>query len=360
MIMITQRKINFGAGPAMMPDSVLAQYAAAVSNYNGMGMSILELPHRGKEFIDIIEECKQLVKQLCLLDDSYEVLWLQGGGRMQFCMVPMNFLGSDDTAGYIDSGYWAAEAIEYAIHYGGMHIIASSRDTNYNKLPLIPATPPTLKYLHLTTNNTIYGTQFHHIPDTTVPLIADMSSDILSCNRDYTQYGLFYAATQKNIGTAGLALVVVKKTMLDKVVRSLPPMLSYKANAEQNSILQTANVSATYCSLLMLRWIKEKGIDTIENENRQKAHLLYHAIDHSKVFIPHVQVHEHRSIMNICFTATNREVEQAFLTLCEQNNITGIKGHRAVGGLRVSLYNAIPLSFVETLVGLMKEFEKKS
>ena len=355
-----QRKINFNAGPATLPDEVLKQASEAVLEYKNTGISILELPHRSKEFAAIVAESKLLVKELCGLDDNYDVLWLHGGGRMQFCMIPMNFLSEDDSAGYIDSGHWAEEALEYAGFYGDVQTLASSKASNYNHLPEWPAfIPEELAYVHFTTNNTIFGTQWNKIPKINVPLIADMSSDIFSRRHDYTNYALFYAAVQKNLGTPGLSLTVIRKDMLEHIARILPPMLSYRAQVKENSILNTANVFGVYVSLLMLRWIKAKGIDNIEKENRRKAELLYDAIDNSRIFTPHVKEKSHRSMMNVCFTANTPEAEKAFLALCEENNITGIKGHRSVGGFRASLYNAIPVEWVERLVELMKEFEGK-
>ncbi|MCW3122156.1 MAG: 3-phosphoserine/phosphohydroxythreonine transaminase [Flavipsychrobacter sp.] len=353
-----ERKLNFNAGPAALPGSVLQEAAAAVHEYKNTGLSILELPHRSKEFADIVAESKQLVKELCGLDDSYEVLWLQGGGRLQFCMVPMNFASEFLSAGYIDSGHWAEEASEYAAYYGDVQVLASSKEQKYNCLPAWPETvSQQLAYLHLTTNNTIYGTQWHKVPNAGVPLIADMSSDILSMQRDYTQYAMFYAAAQKNLGAAGTALAVIRKDMLKRIVRPVAPMLNYNEQVKQNSILNTANVFGVYTSLLMLRWTKEKGIVNIEQENRQKAGMLYDALDNSRIFTPYVMTKAHRSMMNVCFTAKTPEQEKAFVAMCEENNITGIKGHRSVGGFRVSLYNAIPVSSVATLVDIMKQFE---
>ncbi len=349
------RKLNFNAGPATLPESVLQEAARAVLEYKDTGISILELSHRSKEFADIVAESKLLVKELCGLDDSYEVVWMHGGGRMQFAMIPMNFASEHNAAGYIDSGHWSEEALEYAAFYGDVQILATSKDDNYSRLPHWPSSvPDRLAYLHFTTNNTICGTQWHHIPATNVPLIADMSSDIFSMRHNYTNYSLFYAAAQKNVGAAGVALVVIRKDMLKRIVRPLPPMLNYKQQAHENSILNTANVSGVYTSLLMLRWIKEKGIDAIEKENKEKAALLYDALDNSKTFTPTVTERSHRSLMNVCFTADTPEHEKEFLALCAQNNITGIKGHRSVGGFRASLYNAIPLAAVEKLVQLIK------
>ena len=355
-----QRKINYSAGPATMPDEVLQQAAEAVHEYNNTGVSILELSHRGKEFADIVAEGNALVKELCALDDDYDVLWLHGGGRLQFCMIPINFLAAGDSAGYIDSGHWAEEALEYATHYGDVQILASSKQSNYNRLPDWPSSvPQQLSYIHFTTNNTIFGTQWHTIPKTDVPLIADMSSDIFSRKHDYSGYSLFYAAVQKNIGAAGIALVVIRKDMLARIKRSLPPMLSYKAQVKENCILNTANVFGVYVSLLMLRWIKAKGIDIIEKDNKHKAHLLYEALDNSRIFKPHVTEHTHRSLMNVCFTANTPEAERSFLALCEKNNIIGIKGHRSVGGFRASLYNCVSVEAVEKLVELINNFSRE-
>lgn len=354
-----QTKINFNAGPAALPPEVLYEAAKAVNKYKKTGLSILELPHRGKEFADIIAESKQLVIELCGLDDNYEVLWLHGGGRQQFFMIPMNFLPEDGSAGYIDSGRWAEESLEYASHYGDVQVLASSKKDNYAHLPDWPAkVPKQLAYVHCTTNNTIYGTQWHNIPEIkNVPLVADMSSDILSRKHDYTRYALFYAAVQKNIGTPGIALTVIRKDMLGRIVRSLPPMLDYSAQVKENSILNTANVFGIYVSLLMLRWTKKKGIATIEKENKQKSKLLYDAIDKSNSFTAHVKEKTHRSMMNVCFTAKTEKMEKAFLQLCDENDIIGINGHRSVGGFRASLYNAVSLDSVERLVEIIRAFD---
>jgi phosphoserine aminotransferase len=357
--MTTLRKWNFNAGPAAMPEAVLQQAAEAVKDYNGTGLSILELSHRGKEFTPILEEAKHLVRALCNLDKDYEVLWLHGGGRLQFCMVPMNFLSKEDPAGYIDSGHWAEEALEYATHYGDVQILSSSKEENYTRLPEWPHIPSQLAYVHYTTNNTIYGTQMHHLPESKMPLIADMSSDIFSCKRDYSRCAMFYAAAQKNFGPAGVSLVVIHKDMLARAKKDLPPMLSYILQVKENSVLNTANVFGIYTCLLMLRWTKEIGIETIEKDNRHKAHLLYTEIERNSRFEPVVKVAADRSMMNICFTAKSQADEKAFLELCEQNDIVGIKGHRSVGGFRASIYNAVTVEAVEVLVDIMKQFEKQ-
>lgn len=356
---MSQRKINFNAGPAVLPEEVLDEAARSMYQYGTSGMSVLELPHRGKDFMAILEECQALVKELCGLGSDHDVLWLHGGGRLQFAMIPMNLLGPGDVAGYIDSGHWAAEAIEYSQYYGQTEVLASSRQGNYNHLPQWPEITHQLRYLHITTNNTIYGTQYHHIPETTAPLIADMSSDILSCAHDYSRYALFYAAAQKNLGTPGVALTVIRKDLLDSISNKLPPMLSYKAQVKEKSILNTANVSGIYISLLMLRWIKQTGIDNIAATNDRKASMLYKAIDNNPVFSAHVPDPAHRSKMNVCFTARDKATEQAFIQLCARHNIIGVEGHRSIGGFRVSLYNAVKEADVTLLGDLINNFTIK-
>ena len=341
-----------------MPPEVLHEASKAVKNYKNTGLSILELPHRGKEFSDIVDESKELVRTLCGIDNSYEIVWLQGGGRLQFCMLPMNFLTTTDAAGYIVSGHWAEDAFECATHYGDAQILATSAPSKFDRLPEWPKEiPAQLKYVHITTNNTIYGTQWHRVPKIKTPLVADMSSDIFSCARDYSQYSMFYAAAQKNLGAAGVAMVAIKKDMLNSITGSLPAMLSYKAHVKENSVLNTPNVFGVYVSLLMLRWIRDKSIKAIEQENTRKAALLYSILDNSKVFTPYVKDKAHRSQMNVTFTAADAATEQKFLETCEKNDITGVKGHRSVGGFRVSLYNAIPYEAVEELTRVMREFE---
>lgn len=353
------RKIYFGPGPAALPDEVLRQASEAILDYNDTGLSILEIPHRSKLVDDILEESKALVHELCDIGNDYEVIFLQGGGRMQFCMIPMNFLTADKTAGYIESGAWAAEAAEYAKYYGNVNILSTSKADNYSRLPDWPTDiSQDLSYLHITTNNTIYGTQWPGIPKTDVSLIADMGSDILSMQRDYANCAVFYAVAQKNIGAAGNTMVVLHKDMLNRINPGLPPMLDYNAQVKKNSVLNTPAISAIYTTLLMLRWTKAKGIGAIEAENRAKAALLYTEIDRNSLFKGTVYS-PHRSMMNVCFAAKDKETETAFIKLCDDNNIAGIEGHRSAGAFRVSLYNAIPLTQVEKLVALMQEFEQK-
>ncbi len=349
--------INFNAGPAALPEEVIREAAAAVIEYNNSGLSILEIPHRDKLFLDIINEANLLVKELLHLNDDYDVLWLQGGGRLQFSMIPMNFLGEEEYAGYIDSGHWAADAISAARMYGRTDVIASSKENNYRNIPSWTEIPDHLSYLHITTNNTIYGTQFRQLPDTSVPLIADMSSELFSRVIDYNQFSLIYAVAQKNIGPAGVTLVVVRRAMLKRKRRTLPGILDYAALSKNNSILNTPPVFAIYCSLLTLRWIKKQGLETIEERNNQKSAVLYQAVDESRLFYG-IAEKQSRSNMNVCFRMHEEERTQQFIDFALSQGITGIKGHRSVGGLRVSLYNAIRFEDVLHLVQVMKEFER--
>lgn len=351
-------KINFGPGPATLPQEVLQQAAAAITDYNNSGLSILEIPHRGELFHNILAESKSLVKELTGLGDDYEVLWLQGGGRLQFAMVPMNFLPGNGKAGYIDSGHWAYDAQQHAKQYGHVHTLASSRNEDYKFIPPINGPiPDDLAYVHYTTNNTIYGTQWSSVPECSVPLIADMSSDIFSEKRDYSRYDLFYAVAQKNIGAAGVTLVVLrKKNMLDKIVRQLPPILDYRQQVLHDSIINTPPVFNIYVALLMLRFTKAKGIEQIEKETNEKATLLYNEIDRNSLFTPIVLPRD-RSKMNVVFKALNESVEKEFLAFCMEHNVEGVSGHRSVGGFRVSLYNGVQVADVVFLVKLMQEFE---
>lgn len=349
--------INFDAGPAALPREVLQEASQAILNYDNSGLSVLEIAHRGPLFASILEEANTLVKELLSLNDSYEVLWLQGGGRLQFAMAPMNFLGTEETAGYIDSGHWAAEAMKSAALYGKVRTVASSREDKYTYIPTWQQEDINdLSYLHITTNNTIYGTQFSQLPKTEAPLIADMSSELFSRKLDYNKFSLIYAVAQKNIGPAGVTLVIIRKSLLSEQRRALPEILSYRDMAKNNSVLNTPPVFAIYCSLLTLRWIKNKGMDLLEKENNKKAELLYHAIDASKLFYGVVK-QEHRSKMNACFRMHEEARTGEFINYALQQGITGIKGHRSVGGFRASLYNAISFADVEKLADLVTHFQ---
>ncbi len=351
-------KIYFGAGPAALPRSVIEETAGAVLDYKGSGISLLSIAHREPAFAAILKEGSELVLELAGLSHSeYEVLWLQGGGRQQFAMVPMNFLGPDDEAGYLDTGHWAREARETAVFYGQAVSLASSAEDGYRKLPEWPRQiPENLRYVHITTNNTIYGTQWPSIPQSPVPLIADMSSDIFSGKRDYSRCALFYAVAQKNLGPAGVTLVVVRKDMFGRTLRPLPQALSYAAQARAGSLLNTPPVAAIYTCLLMLRWIAARGMDHIAADNATKADMLYGEIERNDLFRCPVET-KSRSRMNAVFTMHDPKLEAPFLAFCSERGIEGIKGHRSVGGFRASMYNAVSVEDVAALVGAMKEFE---
>lgn len=346
--------LNFNSGPAALPREVIREAAAAVVDFKD-GLSILEIPHRGADFRAVLEESEQLVLDLLGLDHEYRVLWLQGGGRLQFCMLPLNFLNNQ--AGYIETGHWAQEARKAAAFYGHTDVLGSSADSNFDRIPAFELPAAGFDYLHITTNNTIYGTQFQEIPECgTIPLVADMSSELFSRCLDYRKFDLIYAVAQKNIGPAGVTLVVIKKSLLERQVRELPDILSYKAMARNHSMVNTPPVFAIYCSLLNLRWIAARGISGLEAANRQKAGLLYETIDQSKLFYGTADKPS-RSMMNVCFRMQAKELEPAFLTFALKRGITGIEGHRSVGGFRAALYNAISLEDVAALAAAITDFE---
>lgn len=350
---------NFNAGPSFLPQSVLQQASEAVINFNNSGLSILEIGHRTPLFESVMEEARSLIRELMQLDNDHEVLFLHGGATTQFMQVPMNLLPKEGTASYADTGVWSTKAIKEARLYGNVNIVCSSKEKNYNYIPKDFVVANESTYFHITTNNTIYGTQWQKIPEVSMPLIADMSSDILSRNLDFNSFDLIFAGAQKNMGAAGATLVVVNKQILGKLNRPIPPIMDYQNHIQAKSMLNTPPVFAVYVSMLTLRWLKENGgVEAMEKLNAQKSALLYDAIDNSKIFKGTV-VKEDRSKMNVCFVMEDAEKEKAFLDFAKQNNIYGIKGHRSVGGFRASLYNALPLSSVQFLVDRMKEFESR-
>lgn len=350
-------KINFNAGPAALPREVLDGAAQAIWEYEDSGMSILSISHRGSHFTSIINEANQLVLELLGLDDRYAVMWLQGGGRLQFEMIPMNFLKDGATAAYIDSGHWAADAMSNATRYGKLHIAGSTRDNNYTTVPEQLDIPADAAYLHLTANNTIYGTQSFTFPQTEVPLIADFSSELFSRKIDYSQFSMIYAVAQKNIGPAGVTLVVAMKSFIDQPARPLADILSYSVMAKNNSLINTAPVFAIYTSLLNLRWMKHKSLERIEQESIEKADMLYDYIDQSS-FYRAVAEKNSRSRMNACFVLKQDELTKDLIAFASAHNIAGIAGHRSVGGVRVSLYNAISKEDVSVLIDVLREFEQ--
>ena len=322
-------------------------------------MSILEISHRSDAFRQVIEEARNSVRELMQLDQDYEILFLHGGASTQFMQVPMNLLESGETAAYTDTGVWANKAIKEAKHFGFVDIICSSKDKNYSYLPKEFSIPEQAKYLHLTTNNTIYGTQWHKFPETKIPVVADMSSDIFSRSLDFNRFSLIYAGAQKNMGPAGVTLVVVKKSILGQVKRAIPSILDYQVQIQNESMFNTPPVFAIYISMLTLRWIKEQGgIPAMEKINSRKAQLLYNEIDTNPLF-QGIADREDRSLMNVCFKIKDPALEKDFLQFCKQEDIVGIKGHRTTGGFRVSIYNALPLDSVEFLVESMQFFAQQ-
>jgi phosphoserine aminotransferase len=354
---------NFNAGPSILPQEVFKQASEAILNYNNSGLSILEIGHRTDLFQAVMDEAIALVKELMQLDDQHEVLFLHGGASTQFFQIPMNLLNDNEIAAYTDTGTWSAKAIKEAKLFGHVEVVCSAKESNYNHLPKQFTVPKTAKYLHITTNETIHGVQWHDFApfyEAGVPLVADMSSDILSRKMDFNKFDLIYAGAQKNVGAAGVNLVVVNKNILGKVNRKLASMLDYRNHIENGSMLNTPPVFAVYVCMLTLRWLKNLGgVDAIEKINNQKAQLLYNTLDSLPVFKGTVINKEDRSIMNACFVMDNADLEKEFLTLCKQNNIVGIKGHRSVGGFRPSLYNALPLESVQVLTSIMKDFANK-
>lgn len=348
---------NFNAGPSILPKPVFEEASQAILNFNNTRLSILEVGHRTALFQEVMDEARALVKELMLLDDDHEVLFLHGGASTQFMQVPINLLDDKETVAFTDTGVWSSKAIKEAKLYGKVEIVCSSRESNFSFIPKDFAVPNDAKYLHITTNNTIYGTQWQKIPKTSNSLVADMSSDILSRAMDFNAFDLIYAGAQKNMGAAGVNLVVVNKNILGKVKRAIPTILDYRNHIKEGSMLNTPPVFAIYVSMLTLRWLKAQGgVAAIEKLNDEKAALLYAAIDESPLFTGTVNK-EDRSKMNACFVMNDPSQEEAFLKYTKENGIVGIKGHRLVGGFRASLYNALPLSSVEVLVKLIKDFK---
>ena len=352
----TLTKHNFNAGPSILPKQVFEQAAQSVIEFNNTGLSILEIGHRTDLFQQVMDEAVSLVKELMDLSNEQEVLFLHGGASTQFFQVPMNLLNEDESAAYLDCGVWGKKAIKEANVFGNVHVVASSKDKGYTYIPKNFEIPSDSKYFHFTTNNTIEGTQMHFVPRTNVPLVADMSSDILSRKIDFRQFALIYAGAQKNIGAAGVNMVIVNKNILGKVKRNLPSMMDYRQHIEAGSMLNTPPVFPIYVCLLTLRWLKEQGgVTGIEKLNNEKANLLYHTLDELSLFTLPV-AKEDRSKMNVVFTMEDKDLESEFLKLCKEEGMVGVKGHRSVGGFRVSLYNALTLESVKVLTDLMRYF----
>ena len=347
---------NFNAGPSILPQEVFQQAAQAVLNYNNTGLSILEIGHRTTTFQAVMDEARALVKELMQLDDQHEVLFLHGGASTQFMQVPMNLLDDKETAVYADTGVWGIKAIKEAKLFGKVEVVCSGKESNYTAIPKDFAVPNDASYFHITTNNTIYGSQWQKIPYTSTPLVGDMSSDIFSRVIDFNAFDLIYAGAQKNMGPAGVNLVVVKKDLLGKIKRPIPTIMDYRNHINEGSMLNTPPVFAVFVCMLTLRWLKGiGGVAAVEKLNDAKAALLYKEIDENSFFRGTVEK-EDRSKMNVCFVMNDPSLEEAFLTFTKERNIVGIKGHRLAGGFRASLYNALPISSVAILVQAMKDF----
>ena len=353
------KKHNFYAGPSILSEYTLNNTAAAIKDFAGTGLSILEISHRSKEFTAVIEEAAQLFKELLDVPAGYEVLFLGGGASMQFCMVPFNLLKTK--AAYLDTGTWSSKAIKEAKLFGEVDVVASSKEANYTYIPKDYTVPADVDYFHITTNHTIYGTEIRKDPDVHVRLVADMSSDIFSRPVDVSKYDLIYGGAQKNLAPAGVTFVIVKEDVLGKVERAIPTMLDYRTHISKGSMFNTPPVLPIFSALQTLRWYKELGgVEKLEQLDKAKAAKLYDAIDNSKIFTGTVKA-EDRSIMNVCFVMKPEyaELEKGFVDFAATKGIVGIKGHRSVGGFRASLYNALPMESVDVLIAAMKEYENK-
>ena len=350
------KKHNFSAGPSILAPEVFQKASKALLDFEGTGLSVIEISHRSPEFVRVIERARALALGIAGLDDSYTTLFLQGGASMQFLMVPYNLL--ETKAAYIDTGTWANKAQKEAALFGNAEVIASSKADGYKYIPKNVTVPTDIDYLHITTNNTIYGTEYHSLPQTSVPLVADMSSDIFSRPLDYKQFSLIYAGSQKNLGASGSTLVIVKKDLLGKVSRKLPSMMDYQLHIKNDSMFNTPSTFAVYVNLLVLEWIQAQGgLQALGKRNRAKADLLYGEIDRNPLVVGYANK-EDRSLMNVVFNLTDESSKERFDALCKEANISGIKGHRIIGGYRASIYNALPLESVQVLVDVLKEFER--
>ena len=353
-------KHNFSAGPSIISEFAKRETAAGILNLNNSGLSIMEISHRSPEFTQIMEDACNIVRDLMNVPLGYHILFLQGGASTQFMMVPYNLLGKK--AAYLETGSWAKTAIKEAKLFGETEVVASSADENYNYIPKNYDIPKDADYFHVTTNNTIFGTELKSDVNSPVPIVADASSDIMSRPIDVSKYGLIYAGAQKNIGPAGVTLVIVKEDILGKVDRQIPTIINYETHIAKNSLFNTPPCLAIYASLQNMIWLKQEGgIEAIYKRNKQKAKLLYDELDRNKLFIPTVKAEEDRSIMNVTFVMTpeyqDKEVE--FRDFAASRGMVGIKGHRSVGGFRASIYNALPVESVKALIAAMKEFEAK-
>ena len=350
------KKHNFNAGPSILADEVIENAAKAILDFNGSGLSLLSISHRTKDFDDVMAEADVLFRELLHIPDNYKIIYLGGGASTYFYEIPANVLGRK--AGYVNTGVWAKKAIKEAKRYGEVEVLASSEDRNFTYIPKGFAIPADLDYVHITSNNTIYGTEYHEDLSSPVPLIADMSSDILSRPVDVSKYAMIYGGAQKNLAPAGVAFAIIREDMLDRIVRDLPTMMSFRTHVENNSMFNTPPVFPIYVLKETLKWLKSiGGVDEIYRRNKEKAALLYDEIDRNPLFRGTVEK-EDRSLMNICFVMAEgcEELAPEFMEFAKSRGMVGIKGHRLVGGFRASCYNALPKESVEALVACMQEF----
>ena len=354
------KKYNFNAGPSMLPREVIENTAKQCLDFQGSGLSLMEISHRAKNFQPVVDEAEALMKELLQVPEGYSVLFLGGGASLEFCMIPYNFL--INKAAYLNTGVWAKKAMKEAKLFGDVVEVASSADANYTFIPKDWTCPADVDYLHITTNNTIYGTELRKDLDVNVPMIADMSSDIMSRPVDVSKYACIYGGAQKNLSMAGVTFVIVKKDALGKAPREIPTMLDYRTHVEKGSMFNTPPVVPIYCMLENLRWIKANGgVEAMEKRAKERAEIVYGEIDRNKLFRGTV-AEEDRSLMNLCFVMNDdyKELEKPFLDFATERGMVGIKGHRSVGGFRASCYNAQTIEGVNALVACMKEFEAKN
>ena len=355
------KKHNFYAGPSILPQYTLDKTIEGIKDFAGSGLSVLEISHRSKEFIACMNDTIALVNELLEVPSGYHIIFLGGGASLQFAMVPMNMM--INKSAYLVTGSWASKAFKEAKVYGEAVEVASSKDKNFSYLPKNYVVPSNADYFHITTNNTIFGTELKKDPDVNVPLVADMSSDIFSRPVDVSKYSIIYAGAQKNLAPAGVTLAIIKEDVLGKVTRPIPTILDYRTHITSGSMFNTPPVFAVFAAQQTLRWLKELGgVKEMQKRNKEKAQLLYDEIDRNKLFVPTIKDPEDRSVMNICFVMADeyKELEQPFSDFAKSKGMIGIAGHRSVGGFRASAYNALPRESVEALVETMKEFERNN
>jgi phosphoserine aminotransferase len=357
---VSDRIYNFSPGPAVLPEPVIRRTQAALWNFEGSGIGIMEHSHRGPQFVAVLERAEALCRELAGIPDEYRILFLTGGASSQFFMVPMNLLGAGQTADYWNTGVWSAKAIDEAKRFGGVHVAATGEPDGFTRIPERASYSAAPVYVHFTSNNTVYGTEFRHEPAVPagVPLVCDASSDIFSRPIDVSRYGLIYAGAQKNLGPAGVTLVIMRQDLIEKGRRDLPSMLQYRTHAENDSCFNTPPTLGIYMLGLVLEWIHDTGgLAAMAELNRAKAQVIYDFLDESELFRGTVQ-RDDRSLMNVCFRTPSKELDAAFVAAAEQRGLAGLKGHRLSGGMRASIYNAFPREGCEALVAFMKEFER--